>query len=275
MLTRRIVVSVCAAILSASPLVAQTNDGDSGPQTLLRPSDAVWFGAFTVGSIALSRLDTHIAYWFRDTAQQTNGTMSALADYGTRLQETRLTLGALVLYGIGRLTNSEALADIGIHGAEAVVATSVACQIIRGPLGRARPSRSGLDDPYDFHYFAGFRQFDARSFPSIHASGAFAAATVLVVETSRRNPSANWVVAPVSYAIAASPSYARLFMGQHWASDVLMGAFMGVFVGQRVVNYSHDHPHNPMDRFFLGKHAHGLTLLPLGTGVQIGYSAEF
>jgi membrane-associated phospholipid phosphatase len=201
--------------------------------------------------------------------------MRELARSGTQIHETRLTFAALLVYGIGRLTKSDAVADIGWHSAEAVVATSVACQVIRGPLGRSRPSRSGLDDPYDFHYFGGFGNFDYRSFPSIHAAGAFAVATVLVAETARRNPRANWVVAPLSFTVASSPAYARLYLGQHWASDILMGAFIGVFAGQRVVRYSHDHPDNRVDRFFLGNQAEGLRILPTGRGIQVAFGSWF
>ena len=274
MFIRRIVALYCAAIFSASSLAAQANT-DSGQQTVLRGSDAIWFGAFTAGSVALSRFDTRIAYWFRDTAQQNNEAMRQFANTMTQIHETRLTLGALVVYGLGRLTKSATMADIGWHAAESVVAVSVACQIIRGPLGRSRPSRSGLDHPYDFRYLRGFTEFDARAFPSIHASGAFAAATVLVVETSRRNPRANWVVAPISYALAASPSYARMYLAEHWASDIFMGAFMGVLAGDRVVTYSHAHPNNRIDTSMLGQPAEGLTLVPLGRGARIAYSHTF
>jgi membrane-associated phospholipid phosphatase len=267
----------CAAGLSASSVAAQADAGDAAPETVLRASDVALFAAFTAGSMALSRLDTRVAYWFRDTARQGNETMHAIAYDATQIHETRLTLAALLVYGIGRLTQSEAVADIGWHTAEAVVATSVVCQVIRGPLGRSRPSRSGLDDPYDFHFLRGFREFDYRAFPSIHASGAFAAATVLVAETARRNPNANWVVAPLSFAFAAAPGYARMYLAQHWASDVFMGAFFGVFYGARVVDYNHDHPDNRFDRFFLGRvPTEGIRLdYRGGKGATLSYGLTF
>ena len=270
----RIAPLVCAAILSASSLRAQS-DASSVSKTVFRPGDAVWFGAFALGSVGLTRFDSRIAHWFRDSAQQKNATMNALANNLTKIQETRLTIGGLLVYGIGQLLRSEPTADIGLHVAEAVFTASVASQVIRGPLGRTRPTVSGLDNPYDFQFFRGFSDFDARAFPSIHASSGFAAATVLVAETSRRNPRANWVVAPIATVLAASPCYARMYLGQHWASDILMGGFMGTFAGLRVVSYSHDHPDNRVDRFFLGKHAHGLMIVPADGGMQISYGQSF
>ncbi len=47
-----------------------------------------------------------------------------------------------------------------------------------------------------------------------------------------------------------------MHMNQHWASDVLMGAFIGVVAGQKVVRYNHStNPQNKVNRFFLGSDA--------------------
>jgi membrane-associated phospholipid phosphatase len=49
------------------------------------------------------------------------------------------------------------------------------------------------------------------------------------------------------------PGLARLYLDQHWASDIALGAFLGAFAGQKVVQYSHAHPDNRIDRKFLGR----------------------
>jgi membrane-associated phospholipid phosphatase len=274
-LLRRRAVLLCAAIFSASSVGAQSEPPSDVQKTVFRSSDAIWFGTFAAGSVALTRFDTRITRWFRDSTRQGDKTLHTLADNLTKIQETRLTVGGLLIYAIGRLSKSEPIADVGLHSAEAVFTASVASQIIRGPLGRSRPALSEYNDPYQHRFFRGFTEFNYRAFPSIHASSGFGFATVLIAETSRRNPRANWAVAPVAAIIAASPCYSRLYLGQHWASDILMGAFMGTFAGLRVVDYSHDHPTNRVDRFFLGKHAHGLTILPSSGGVQVSYGGSF
>lgn len=48
------------------------------------------------------------------------------------------------------------------------------------------------------------------------------------------------------------PGLARIQLDQHWTSDVVAGAFMGIFGGYKVVSYSHDHPDNWFDRVLLG-----------------------
>jgi membrane-associated phospholipid phosphatase len=47
-----------------------------------------------------------------------------------------------------------------------------------------------------------------------------------------------------------------MYMNQHWASDVLMGAFIGVVAGHKVMRYNHTtNPRNKVNRFFLGNDA--------------------
>jgi membrane-associated phospholipid phosphatase len=67
---------------------------------------------------------------------------------------------------------------------------------------------------------------------------------------------------------------ARLYQGQHWASDILSGAFLGVFAGAKVVRYNHDvRPNNRVNRFFLGPKN---VQFGLGaTGVNVAYSRVF
>jgi membrane-associated phospholipid phosphatase len=259
------------------PLAAQQADS-TARKTFFVPSDAVWLGAFALGSYGLSRVDPKITHYFQQPKQQQDGALRSLAESFSRVQETTLTLGGLATYGIARLVRSPDVADVALHATEAVVAASLTSQVIRGPLGRARPDATNpkFENQYDFHWFKGFTSFDHRAFPSIHASSSFAAGTVLLLETRRRAPQATWYVAPVALALAAGPAYSRVYLARHWASDILMGAFFGTFYGARIVSYSHDHPDNRFDRFFLGKPAaSGLQVLPVRHGVSFSYARSF
>jgi membrane-associated phospholipid phosphatase len=162
------------------------------------------------------------------------------------------------LYGIGRVARAPTLADVSFHTAEAVVVASVVSQLIRLPLGRERPvvPSNGGAKPFVFRPFKGWNNRDYRAFPSIHSASGFAAAAVLSGEIAKRWPDARWYASPLLYGLAATPGLSRMYMNQHWASDVLMGAFIGVVAGQKVVRYNHTtKPLNKVNRFFLGSDA--------------------
>jgi hypothetical protein len=42
-----------------------------------------------------------------------------------------------------------------------------------------------------------------------------------------------------------------MYNDKHWASDVVVGAAIGTFVGQKVVRYHRTHPGNRVDRWLL------------------------
>jgi membrane-associated phospholipid phosphatase len=266
---------VALMIATGAPRSARAQGGG---QTFFRSSDLAWTGAFTLASYGLSRFDPAIAKYFQEPSRQRNRTMRGLAQGFTHLQETTLTIGGIATYGIARLAKAPAVETAALHATEAIVAASLTSQVIRGPLGRARPKDASpiFEDQYEFHWFNGFRHFQYRAFPSIHSSSGFAAATAVVAEVHRRSPAATWYVAPVAYVLAAGPGYSRMYLGQHWASDVLMGAFIGGFYGQRIVDYAHSHPDNRVDRLFL---CHGLTggttIVPGRGQITITFARQF
>jgi undecaprenyl-diphosphatase len=65
------------------------------------------------------------------------------------------------------------------------------------------------------------------SFPAGHAATAFAGATVLAYVARR--------AAPVLFLLAALIGYSRVYVGDHYPTDVLGGAVVGVVVGLAAV----------------------------------------
>jgi membrane-associated phospholipid phosphatase len=198
-----------------------------------------------------------LSHWDRDIARASqesrfqSNSMHDLALGISKVNETTLTLGGIATWGIARLVKSPDVADIALHATESVMLASLASQVIRGPLGRSRPHVTNDADQYDFHFGQGFGNFKYRAFPSIHTSSSMAVATALTMEMHRRHQKATPFVAPVLFAAAALPGLARIQLNQHWASDILAGAMMGVFAGYKVTSYSHDHPHTWFDRKLL------------------------
>ena len=250
-----------AICLAARFAIAQSTDSSSTAKTFFTGRDAAIAAGFLVASAGLSVFDARIAHWFQDTSLAHVREGKKLANDFTHVNETTLTVGGLIVYGVAKLTKANTVADVAFHVAESVAAASLTAQVIRGPLGRTRPIDTIPDpqfgDQYHFKFFKGFTHFQQRAFPSIHSSSGFAAASALVAEIKMRDPGAVWFVAVPAYALALTPGLSRMYLGQHWASDIFSGAFLGTFYGWRIVDYSHEHPTTPIDRIFLGsvKHA--------------------
>ena len=267
--------SIGAALASVLTRGAFAQGTDSTmSKTFFRPREAAIAGLFLAGSVGLSVFDTRIAHFFEDTSLAHVREGQRLDKIFTHINETTLTAGGLIVWGVARLAHSPTVADIAFHTAESVAAASLTAQVIRGPLGRSRPGETNSNNQYDFHFMKGFTNFKYRAFPSIHSSSGFAAASALVAETNRRNPSAVKIVAPIAYALALTPGLARMYLGQHWASDIFAGAFLGTFYGWRVVDYSHAHPTTRIDRIFLGSVKHAQIDVQRGS-LMVGWSAAF
>lgn len=268
---RSLVLAVPLLLLAAPRATAQAADTSSRDKTFLVRRDLGIAGAALGATVLLSRWDTDIARASQQSRFQ-DSSLHNLAERISKVNETTLTAAGVLAYGIGRLTKQRTLTDVALHATESVVLASLTSQVIRGPLGRSRPYVTHDSDAYDFTAGAGFRRkeegFRHRAFPSIHTSSSMAVATVLVMEMKRRDVGGTNYVAPALFAAGLLPGLARIQLDQHWASDVFAGAFMGVFAGYKVMNYSHTHPDNAFDRVLLKA-----TVMPdPAGGFRLGFS---
>jgi membrane-associated phospholipid phosphatase len=249
------------AMLAASGAPALALAQPPVPQqsaVLFSGRDMALFAGATLGSAALTKLDVRIAHAMYDSLFQVRHPgITKGADRASHVTETVLMITGGTVWGIARLNNDAGTADVALHTTEAIATTAMFIQVVRGVLGRGRPyviddvgdKRNG--DPYEFQFLHGFTSFNYRSYPSMHAMASFAAASALSSEMRRRDTPHRGAIAPALYVAAAMPSLARMYLDEHWASDIAMGIFLGVFAGQKAVNYSHDHPTNYADRKFL------------------------
>ncbi len=247
----------CAATV-ALPLPAVAQVGDPPSAVLITGRDLGLVAGATAGAAIVSRFDVDVARTFGDSGfHARHPALTTTAKRASLVTETVLMITGGTVYGIARLRHDDVTADIALHTTESVLSAALFIQVVRGALGRARPyviddAGDKKDvDPYDFKPLHGFTSFNYRSFPSMHAMASFAVATALSAEMRVRDTPNRRVISPVLYVGAAVPALARLYLDEHWTSDIAMGVFLGVLAGQKAVFYSHDHPDNRVDRAFL------------------------
>lgn len=154
------------------------------------------------------------------------------------------------LYVGGKLGDDQGMADAGLHTTEAVLIASALAGALKFATGRARPYVSH-DSSGDFAFMRGLHDDRYRSFPSGHTVIAFAMAAAATQEVERSGGE-TWLVGAATYGGATLVGLARMYHDMHWASDVVMGAAIGIFTGRRVVQWHHSNPGNRVDRWLLG-----------------------
>jgi membrane-associated phospholipid phosphatase len=273
---KRTCTAALAMCIAAARIAAAQTPDSATQKTFFVGRDGLYAGAALAVSAGLSLLDASIEKNFRDTTNYHVRVGEKLDNIFTHVNETTLTVGGLIVYAGARFTGHRTIADVMFHGAEAVASASLTSQVIRGPLGRTRPENADrpYENQYDFHFLKGFTHFEQRAFPSIHSASGFAMASALVAEVKRRDPQYLWYVAVPAYALALTPGLSRMYLGEHWASDIVAGAFIGTFYGWRIVDYSHQHPTTPVDRIFLGTVEH-LRVGASPTGASVSWSTRF
>ena len=117
--------------------------------------------------------------------------------------------GAFATYGLGRAFKNECMAAVGGELVQAQFVAQVLTYGIKGSVRRSRPEGGGY------------------SFPSGHATAAFASATVLQRHFG-------WKVGLPAYGAATYVAAQRVAGKRHYLSDVAFGAALGVVAGRTV-----------------------------------------
>ncbi len=116
----------------------------------------------------------------------------------------------------GYATKDKGLQYKGWETVGSLAATVVVAEGLKYAINRQRPyvTYPGAVFPYD-------ASETGQSFPSGHTSIAFATATSLSLEYKK------WYVVVPAYLWAAGVGYSRLYLGEHYPTDVLAGAVVG------------------------------------------------
>ena len=245
----RMTIGFCLAL--ATPAMGQL-DTIHTTRSLFTWRDAVLAGGFVVATVAIRPLDKRAAAIMQNPNRQQNRIFETSATIVRDIAQPGSYVIGLSMYGIGQLTHAERLAEVGLHGTEALAAGALIADGLKYTFGRARPFVDTVPNPDNWQLFRGTKGGNYQSFPSGHTTAAFAAAAAVSAETSRWNPGLTYfLIGPVMYGGATLVGLSRMYNNRHWASDVIVGAAIGTFAGTKVVRFHRTHPGNAIDRALL------------------------
>jgi membrane-associated phospholipid phosphatase len=163
----------------------------------------------------------------RDAAQRNRSKSSDrfftdIQKFGTKQYELPV-FAAFYVYG--EFADNYEAKTTALDGLSASVISALATSTIKGIVGRARPN-TGLGP----HHFSPFQS--NYSFPSGHATGAFAFASVIAAHYDNV-----WVDA-TAYTVASLVGLARIQLDAHWTSDVIAGGLIGGLIGHHLVEFN-------------------------------------
>ena len=269
---RRSWMAVIALSTFIPPLIqAQVPRNDSLPHIPLFTRNDAYLGVFfAAATAALGPFDKRIAGELQEQSFQSRNGLRTLSKGVEKIAVPGSVIIGTSMYVVGRLTHVDRLADLGLHGEEAIGVANVINTAIKWTAGRARPYAVADTNAADYQLFRGYRKGrDFSSFPSGHTMAAFAAAAAVSNEASRWWPGSQWYVGTAMYGGAAAVGLARLYNNQHWASDVILAAGIGTFAGNKVIRYNHrTSPGNRVDRWLLS----GSLVPTQGGGMALAWS---
>ena len=197
---------------------------------------AVLAGGVTLGVAGILLADREI----RERVQAATGpTGRDVADGVSTAGDVSVLFGvnaALLVLGLAeqQATGETRLRDASLVALEAHVYSALFTAGLKRLTGRARPGAGK-----GAHHFDPFDPDDA--FPSGHASRAFAVAAVFADRYGGSVP-------VLAYGAAGLVAASRLVLDEHWASDVVGGAALGIVVG-RALSRRHAEGRRGLDFF--------------------------
>lgn len=237
---RRGTVSLFAMALACMATTVVTRAGGQTPlradsarvKPIFGRSDAAFLGGALATAVLTTQFDGSLA---RDA--QASGDLA-----GWR---TVSSIGAIApvalpvaLFATGLVVRQSEWTNLGREGVEAFALSGVATTLIKGLVGRERPSVANGDiDVYKPGQ--GFANNAFASFPSGHTTVAFAVATALAAGTVDDTRWVHRTVSILGYTGATAVGLSRMYTNNHWASDVVAGAAIGITSGLAVVRFDH------------------------------------
>jgi membrane-associated phospholipid phosphatase len=231
--TATLLAALTALVLSASPGFSQTASATTPATSIDAPAppsqgwatsflrdvggdyvhfiskeNAGWLGLGGAAALVIHPADDDLSEW----AQEQNVDLAGGATYGSQWLHIPVAIG---VWAVGAAAGSGRVADAGRDLLRAQISAVSWTYAFKLATQRTRPN----GDPH--------------SFPSGHASTSFASAMVLQEHFG-------WKLGLPAFAAAAYTATSRVTANQHWASDVVFGAFVGMASGRTITIHLRD-----------------------------------
>jgi membrane-associated phospholipid phosphatase len=215
---------------------------DDFKQQALSPLDIKGKGwatgaALTATTVGISFLDKPIQRW-AVTLRNNNPNSEDISHTITNIGGNYEVITFLGVATYGFVFKNPKLRTTTVLATQAYITSAFWSTLFKTLSGRSRPTSFDLNDPKNTPTFYGpfnsSKYVGNSSFPSGHATLAFAAARVYAMEYK------NIPIVPiVSYGVASLVSLSRITENRHWATDIVAGALLGFACGTQTVNNYH------------------------------------
>lgn len=218
----------CATVLLARAQPSRADDftlGDVANDAKLYFTAPVrWDGSdwmFFGGSVAAIA----VAHAYDDRVRTAEAPAAAKGLTGTDTNSTRDFIPA-ASFVVGTWVISEFTSDASFGRTEAYSMLEAAgfstltAEALKYAAGRERPDQTTDSDDW---------RESGSSFPSLHTTAAFAVGTVFA---ESGNDDYRWLRRILGYGMASATAYLRVHENQHWLSDTVAGAALGIATGR-------------------------------------------
>ena len=190
-------------------------------------SNAKWWAIFGGTTAVLIATDKWSSKQLPNTKDQI-----AVSTWTSRLGSAPSLLaisGGFYFIGLG--ADHQRFRETGILGFEALANAEIITSIVKFATRRERP----LEGNGGGSFFSGNSSISSASFPSGHATTSWALASVVAHDYPRP------LIVPITaYALATTVCASRFAVRKHFASDIVIGAGMGWFIGDYVFAKRHN-----------------------------------
>ncbi len=203
------------------------NFGDDFVQVLVSPKnwkgrDFLGLSAVLGAGLLLYSVDQDVQQWVQDHRSSSS---EDIFEAVTHLGDGVVLIGLMTaLYVSGEVSDNNSLRKTALLSLESWLTTGIIVRGIKSVAGRARPWTG--ESSHSFHPFSTKSRF--ASFPSGHASSAFAVAAVIADQSKEA------YIDILAYSLATLVAISRVHLDKHWASDILVGSAIGYFVGKKI-----------------------------------------